>query len=123
MLLTLNIGTITNNGTQGFNSYEILARVTDKFDSLGFIVISAKTKMVDYAETKEKTVIIKLFLAAVSTQRTIENIDKVIFELSNELAQDCIARYIENAAFYNGALIGANASKYGAFNPEYFHHA
>lgn len=62
----------------------------------------------------EDTLIVKLNVSSGAENR----FRKAIFDLADDLDQDCIAAY--NATGWSGELVGPNAAAWGEFNPEFF---
>lgn len=108
MIIELNIGLNVTNGDNRMckrSDRAVLALRT----LAGWITFDRRA----YSQTEET-----LILVCHVDAEDRDEFNAVVFELSADLQQDCIAVY--NATSFSGALIGPNAAAWGEFNPDFF---
>ena len=108
MQIELNIGLNVTNGDNRMckrSDRAVLALRT----LAGWITFDRRA----YSQTEET-----LILVCHVDAEDRDEFNAVVFELSADLQQDCIAAY--NATGWSGELVGPNAAAWGEFNPEFF---
>lgn len=119
MRIRLNIGLVPNTRPNTFtvrrenavNGTEYVRRLFPNFLSFTTNLRAAEFTAPNGGQVVEETLVFDITVP--DCQR---NIGGGLYTIAEQLDQDCIAVMIED----KGLLIGPNADKWGAFNPEFF---